>query len=347
MTNNYILANYLNKPFKDDIKKIRKSTIKSTGFSNLDEMNLGLKNELYLLAGVPSIGKSTFALQLAIQVAKQKKYVLYVALEQSQAELAVKCLINEYSRQNFNNKEKLLYDINYSTSNCLHRNSFNFDNIPIEAISSSFSNYLIIWDGGYNVKNIPQMHNFIESDLKDTPPSLIIVDYLQILSPRDKSAQISDKQRVDMIVHDLQNEIQGEYNIPVIAISSVNRSSYLSPITLQSLKESGSLDYGADVIWTLQPDIVFNFADKDTTETRERKLRKDEKISPSKGSRLIRLGCIKNRMGAKSSSCLFNYYPKLEFFEETGAEKAFETKNTASQEKLENNVTSGERISIC
>lgn len=346
MANNYILANYLNKPFKDDIKKIRKSTIKSTGFLNLDEMNLGLKNELYLLAGVPSIGKSTFALQLAIQVAKQKKYVLYVALEQSQAELAVKCVINEYSRQNFHNKNKLLYDINYSTSNCLYRNSFNFDNIPIESISSSFSDYLIIWDGGYNVKNIPQMQNFIESDLRDTPPSLIIVDYLQILAPRDKSAQISDKQRVDMIVHDLQNEIQGKYNIPVIAISSVNRSSYLSPITLQSLKESGSLDYGADVIWTLQPDIVFNFADKDTTETRERKLRKDEKISPSKGSRLIRLGCIKNRMGEKSNSCLFNYYPKLEFFEETDAEETSETDNTAPQEKLENNVTSGERISI-
>ena len=337
----YTLANYLTESFEKERNMIRESTIKTTGFHNLDKINMGLKSGLYLLAGVPSVGKSTFALQLAIQVAKQKKYVLYIALEQSKAELAAKCLINEYSRQHFNDKQKLLYNANYSTSHYLYSNNFSFDNISIDNILSSFSKYLIIWDGGYYVKNIQQFRNFIDSDLRNTPPSLIIVDYLQIVSPRNKSTQISDKQRVDMIVDDLQNVLRGEHKPPVIAISSVNRSSYLSPITLQSLKESGGLDYGADVVWVLQPDIVFNFSDKDSTETRERKLREDEEIALSNGNRLIRLKCLKNRMGEKTDSCLFNYYPKLEFFEET-----YRKKSTAAQAKSESKRADGVRIRI-
>ncbi len=338
---NNTLAGYLTESFEKERNMIRESTIKTTGFDNLDKITMGLKSELYLLAGVPSIGKSTFALQLAIQVAKQKKYVLYIALEQSKAELAAKCLINEYSRQHFNDKQNLLYNANYSASHYLYSNSFSFNNISIDKTLSSFSKYLIIWDGGYHAKNIQQFRNFIDFDLKDTPPSLIIVDYLQILSPRDKSAQISDKQRVDMIVDDLQNVLPGEHRPPVIAISSVNRSSYLSPITLQSLKESGGLDYGADVVWALQPDIVFNFSDKDSTETRERKLREDEEIALSNGNRLIRLKCLKNRMGEKTDSCLFNYYPKLEFFEET-----YRKKSTAAQAKSESKRADGVRIRI-
>ena len=73
---NNTLAGYLTESFEKERNMIRESTIKTTGFDNLDKITMGLKSELYLLAGVPSIGKSTFALQLAIQVAKQKKYVL-------------------------------------------------------------------------------------------------------------------------------------------------------------------------------------------------------------------------------------------------------------------------------
>ena len=152
---------------------------------------------------------------------------------------------------------------------------------------------------------------------------------------------MKDNIAIDMIVDDLQNVLPGEHRPPVIAISSVNRSSYLSPITLQSLKESGGLDYGADVVWALQPDIVFNFSDKDSTETRERKLREDEEIALSNGNRLIRLKCLKNRMGEKTDSCLFNYYPKLEFFEET-----YRKKSTAAQAKSESKRADGVRIRI-
>lgn len=312
MYNDYNLANYLINSFEKEKSEIRKSAIETTGFKNLDNLNGFLKSELYILAGAPSIGKSTFALQLAIQVARQKKHVLYIALEQSRVELTAKCLINAYTLQHLKEKRKLVDNPFYSASNYIYNNNFPFNDFSTD-ILSDFSKFLIIWDGGNSIKSISQIKNFIDENLKDLKLSLIIVDYLQILSPCDNyTAQLTDKQRVDMVVQGLQNEIQGKYQVPVIAISSVNRSSYTSPLDLQSLKESGGLEYGCDVVWTLQPNIVFSDMPSDA---RKEMLRKDEKLS-SDGSRLMRLECIKNRMGQKSDICLFNYYPKLDFFEE-------------------------------
>lgn len=315
MYNDYTLANYLTNSFEKEKSEIRKSAIETTGFKNLDNLNGFLKSELYILAGAPSIGKSTFALQLAIQVARQKRHVLYIALEQSKVELTAKCLINAYTFQHLNEKRKLVDNPLYSASNYIYNDKFSVNGFSVD-ILNDFSKFLIIWDGGNSVNSISQIKNFIDENLKDIKLSLIIVDYLQILSPCDNYAsQLTDKQRIDMVVQGLQNEIQGKYQVPVIAISSVNRSSYTSPLDLQSLKESGGLEYGCDVVWTLQPNIVFNFNDKNS-DARKEMLREDEKLS-SDGSRLMRLECIKNRMGQKSDICFFSYYPKLEFFEET------------------------------
>ena len=55
-------------------------------------------------------------------------------------------------------------------------------------------------------------------------------------------------------------------DITIIVISSVNRANYMQPIDFESLKESGGIEYSADVIWGLQlqclNDSMFDSAQK-------------------------------------------------------------------------------------
>lgn len=77
----------------------------------------------------------------------------------------------------------------------------------------------------------------------------IIIDYLQILAPHNERA--TDKQNTDKAVLELKR-ISRDVKIPVIAISSFNRQSYNSPVTMEAFKESGAVEYSSDVLIGLQ-----------------------------------------------------------------------------------------------
>ena len=82
---------------------------------------------------------------------------------------------------------------------------------------------------------------------------VVIVDYLQIIPPVDPRQ--SDKEKVDNIVRGLK-KLQSENDLVLFVISSINRTNYLTPIDFESFKESGGIEYTADVVWGLQLQIL-------------------------------------------------------------------------------------------
>lgn len=101
------ITQYINSgTFDTEKSKAKSSVIAKSGFSNLDKYAKGIKAGLYILAGTPSVGKTTFALQLSQQIAEQQNTVIYIALEQSRLELTLKCLIHEYSKKHLCQKRK-------------------------------------------------------------------------------------------------------------------------------------------------------------------------------------------------------------------------------------------------
>ena len=78
---------------------------------------------------------------------------------------------------------------------------------------------------------------------------VVLVDYLQLLAPYNDRA--TDKQNTDRAVLELKR-ISRDYKIPVIAISSLNRANYNTPISLEAFKESGGVEYSSDVVIGLQ-----------------------------------------------------------------------------------------------
>ena len=72
-----------------------------TGFSNLDKIT-NLYPGLYVLGAISSLGKTTFACQLADQLAQSGKPIIYFSLEQNKRELVSKS-ISRITKQKFNN----------------------------------------------------------------------------------------------------------------------------------------------------------------------------------------------------------------------------------------------------
>lgn len=79
-----------------------------------------------------------------------------------------------------------------------------------------------------------------------------MVDYLQIVQ---EDSQMTDKAKIDSITKRLKI-LQRKHNAVVMVISSINRANYMLPIDFESFKESGSIEYSADVVWGLQLQII-------------------------------------------------------------------------------------------
>ena len=138
---------------------------------------------------------------------------------------------------------------------------------------------------------------------------IVVIDYLQVIYPLD--TRLSTKDAVDMNVRALKN-LQKDHNLVVILVSSLNRANYLTPIDFESFKESGGIEYTADVIWGLQLKVMNDeIFDKDKGLKAKREAVRDAK---KEKPRKIEFVCLKNRYGESSYSCYFDYYPQYDYF---------------------------------
>ena len=135
-------------------------------------------------------------------------------------------------------------------------------------------------------------------------PPVIIIDYLQILAPHDVRA--TDKQNTDKAVLELKR-ISRDYKLPVIGISSFNRASYKEEVTLEAFKESGALEYGADVLIGLQ---LKGAGEKGFNSTEAKQ----------KDPREVELIILKNRNGSTGRKVVFEYFSLFNYFKEAGAQ---------------------------
>ena len=106
---------------------------------------------------------------------------------------------------------------------------------------------------------------------------MVIIDYLQIISP--VTSHQTAKDVVDYNVRALK-KLQTDNDLVVLVISSLNRSNYLTPIDFSSFKESGGIEYTADVIWGLQLSVMNDeLFDKEAKLKAKREAVKDAKAA--------------------------------------------------------------------
>lgn len=129
---------------------------------------------------------------------------------------------------------------------------------------------------------------------------VVLIDYLQIIAPVD--VHFTDKQNLDRIVCALK-KMSRQYELTVFAISSFNRENYNLEVSMNAFKESGGIDYSADVLLGLQA----RGAGRPGFQIDEEK-RKDP--------RELELKILKNRSAALGQPISLRYYPAFSCFME-------------------------------
>lgn len=296
--NDVSVVEYFDKFFDNDVKEFNSRSRIRSGFNNLDA-ETSLYPGLYTLGAIPGLGKTTFATQLADNLARDGQHVLFFSLEQQQIELVSKGLSRLLKQWN---QELTSIEIRkQGRSNPLVVNAINaYRNFAANEhfISCHFTNFDFI-------KN--KVEKYIRE--KQVTP-VVIVDYLQIIQPSDNNKSTT-KDVIDTHVREFK-KLQKSYNLILILISSLNRANYAAPIDYESFKETGAIEYTADVIWGLQLQIM---SDWSISSNKESVSEKREKIKQAKLQvpRKLKLVCIKNRLG-KNYSCLFDYYAPYDLF---------------------------------
>ena len=208
-----------------------------TGFVDLDRMTSGLNNsDLIILAARPAMGKTAFALNLALNAAKEKKNVLIFSLEMPVQQLYQRLLAMESGISQ--NKLRNVY-LEEDEWNKLTLATTSLSNLGIYVADLPHTNVLEIRSYSRNMKT---------QGLLD----LIVIDYLQLINGTGKGrgSEASRQQEISDISRALKG-LARELDVPVIALSQLSRaveSRVDRRPMLSDLRESGAIEQDADIV---------------------------------------------------------------------------------------------------
>ena len=221
----------------------------STGFSSLDKVTTGLNDtDLIILAARPAMGKSAFALNVAVNACKRsKKDTVIFSLEMSPEQVATRMLASESLVNNtilrsgeFGEGDDIWGELAKGTERLVK--------LPI------------FIDGTANI-TVPEMKAKLRR--RQSSLGLVVIDYLQLMSsPNHHNNRV---QEVSEITRQLKLMAK-ELKVPVLALSQLSREAEKRenkrPM-LSDLRESGSIEQDADIILFLYRDAYY---DKETSD---------------------------------------------------------------------------------
>ena len=216
----------------------------STGLRDLDTKINGLNNsDLLLVAARPAMGKSAFALNIGVNVAKKyKKTVAIFNLEMSREQLAMRLLANE----SFVELQKL------ATGKLSEEE---WQKLCMASAALSQTDIRIDDNPSVTVADINAKCRRLD-DL-----GLVIIDYLQLMQGSGYGK--NNENRV-VVVGEISRSLKimaKELNVPVICLSQLSRAvesrTDKRPI-LSDLRESGAIEQDADAVMFLYRDEYYN-----------------------------------------------------------------------------------------
>jgi len=222
-----------------DLKNVFKNGISglSTGFKELDRMTTGFhEGELIILAGRPSMGKTTFGMNIAANIAKKHKKtnaaILFFSLEMVQSQLATRFLGTESAIDGNKLRKGDLSDRNWDSI----LNSLN-----------EICNWPIYIDDTPDI-SVLEMRSVARRLAKRIDIGLVIVDYIQLIRADRKSD--SRQMEITQISRSLKF-LAKELKCPVLALSQLSRNVEHRTVKrpqLSDLRESGAIEQDADLV---------------------------------------------------------------------------------------------------
>ncbi|AFI83834.1 MULTISPECIES: replicative DNA helicase [Methylophaga] len=218
-----------------------------TGFIDFDDQTSGLQPaDLVIIAGRPSMGKTTFAMNIAENAAiHSKQPVAVFSMEMPADSLAM----------------RMLSSLGRIDQHRLRTGRLNDDDWPrlTSAIALLNEAPLFIDDtGGLTPSELRARARRLK---REHGLSLIIVDYLQLMSGSANGRQAENRTNEISEISRSLKALAKELNVPVIALSQLNRSLEQRPNkrpVMSDLRESGAIEQDADIIVFIYRDEVYN-----------------------------------------------------------------------------------------
>ena len=283
-----------------------------TGFKGLDDnLDGGLYEGLYIVGAISSLGKTTLALQIADQIARAGNDVLIFSLEMARNELIAKS-ISRLTAELAIERDQPIENAKTTRGITVNKFYMSYSQEERDLINDGIERYA---DYAKHIFISEGMGNIGANEVRDTiakhilftgSKPVVVIDYLQILAgyidPDHPNRILSDKQSMDKNILELKR-ISRDYKLPLIAISSFNRDNYNMAVNMSAFKESGSIEYGSDILIGLQLEGAGeNGFDVDQAK--------------EKNPRRIEAKILKNRNGKTGGLIKMEYYPQYNYFRE-------------------------------
>ena len=247
------------KAFEDAVKHIeavQESGSEITGvrtlYADLDRMTTGFqKSDLIIVAARPSMGKTTFALNVALNsAAVNQGAVAIFSVEMPVEQVAMRILSCKSKVEYQKLRSGRLNDEEWSrineASQILKKQNFYIDDTPGIKVSDMFA----------KARKLAQ----------DKGLYLIIVDYIQLMQT---SSKVETRQQEVSEISRRLKALARELNVPVIAVSQLSRNVESRPDKrpmLSDLRESGALEQDADLVLFLYRDAYYNREENENDE---------------------------------------------------------------------------------
>ena len=216
----------------------------STGFSKIDNLTSGFqRSDLIIIAGRPSMGKTSFALNIAQNSAANpdsSSKVAFFSLEMSKEQLVTRLLCSQS-------------EINAQT---LRGGLLKDEDWPRLSAAAAVVSELPIYIDDTSAISVMEMRAKARRLKNDKGLDLVFVDYLQLMRGDGESRE----REISEISRSLK-AMAKELEVPVVALSQLNRSVESRPDKrpqLSDLRESGAIEQDADVIMFVYRDEVYN-----------------------------------------------------------------------------------------
>lgn len=287
----------MRKSFREDTKRRQVYLKRKTGFNNLDS-RMVFEPGLYILGATPSAGKTTFCWQLLDQVASLGVPCYYFTFEMATNALLAKT----YSRMLY-----MAEDIHPFSAGAIYNGYWSSaldDVTEIYQLRGEDKLDVVVVEVETRLKVQDFLARLRPLTMNLSEPPVICIDYLQYLETEEETAKLS----VDLVLKELK-EYQRQTGVTFLVISSLSRMNYYQQIGLESFKESGNIEYAADVVWGMQLEVINSF--KAGMSESDKRLKYTEALKAP--VRQVEIKCLKNRMGALYD-CKFEYQPAHDYF---------------------------------
>ncbi len=215
----------------------------ATQFKNLDRMTSGFQaGDLIILAARPSMGKTSFALNVAMNAARQGYGVGVFSLEMAAEQLTLRLLSTESGIDHQKIRNATISGEEW---------------IAITHVAAELGDMQLFIDdtAGINIMELRAKARQLKSKYNI---GMLVVDYLQLLhSSRRHENRHQEVSEISRFLKALAKEL----NLPIVALSQLSRavdSRIDKRPLLSDLRESGAIEQDADVIMFLYRDVVYN-----------------------------------------------------------------------------------------